>query len=485
MENQRKVAIIGAGVSGLLSAKYAKENGFTPTIFEKNTTVGGQWSGEVNAWPNLESNVSKYSVQLSDHYWNDEDPLFIPRERMHKWLLEYVEKFHLGGHLKFNTKVLNITKDLDQFKVTYEHEGNKHEEKFTHVIVATGFFNLPNYIGLDKYMGGAVKIEHSSQYKDLCDYKDKTVVVVGHSHSALQIAEEVSKHAKKVYNIFRQPQLIIPKHFFSKDHNKEIFVDLVSMGNREIHNLLNTLPQNEANKAVNNFILSYSKQNSHQSLYVDLSSEEPLGVGISQSYVEMVEKGLIEPIKAEIKGITGDRVELSNGQELQVDTIILGTGFKSNYFFLDECVLKELGYNKETGSLDLNVFNVFNPEVKNIAFIGNQYYSLFPTFELQVRLAFQYFGGLYKHKELKMKYNSNNKVSYNNHILRLAEQIGCEPDLEEIKIKDPELYDCLLKGPIIPQHFRLNTDNIEEFTKYSDLIKKWYRMFKEEGFKLI
>jgi hypothetical protein len=68
---------------------------------------------------------------------------------------------------------------------------------------------------------------------------------------------------------------------------------------------------------------------------------------------------------------------------------------------------------------------------------------------------------------------------------RLADQLGAEPNLEAIKKDDPELYDCLMKGPILSQHFKLNSSNSEEYKNNADIIKKWNRMFKDENIKFI
>jgi dimethylaniline monooxygenase (N-oxide forming) len=480
-----KVAIIGAGVSGLLSAKYAKENGFTPTVFDKKSTVGGIWSGEGNAWPGLETNASKYTCSFTDHYWKDDDPPYIPLDRMHKWLLQYVDKFDLNSCLKLNTKVLNVARHMDNFKVTYELDSTVYEEVFSHVIVATGYFNWPDYIGLEKYRDGPVNIVHSAYYKEPSDYADKRVMVVGCSHSALQIAEQVCQYAKKVYSVFRRANVICPKVFYSKDYKKDVFCDLVALGNRELLNMLNPLPQNEINKAVTNFIMGFSRQNKHEALYVNPESEELIAVGCCDDYVEKVDNGSIEPIRAEIESITEQGVKLSNDEILQVDTIILGTGYKSDLSFLDEGLLKELHYSINKGTLNLSVLTVFNPEVKKIAFVGGQYYAFFAALELEAMLAFQFFLNKYKPKDLKIRHNANEKLNYNNYTLRLAEQVGCEPNVDEIKNKDPELYQYLMKGPIIPQHFKLDMENVEEYNKYSNLIKKWNRMFNDENVKLI
>jgi dimethylaniline monooxygenase (N-oxide forming) len=372
MENKR-VAIIGAGIAGLVSAKYCKENGLTPVIFDKNTSIGGVWSEEGSAWPNLETNISKYSCQFSDHFWKDEDPTFIPKQRMYSWLQEYIEKFGIKDSLRLKTTVFNIFREAGQFKIIYEKDGAVSEEIFPYLIVATGYFNKPNYIGLHKFESvSGMTIEHSCNYKDPRNYTGKKVIVVGFGHSSLQICEEVSNYAEKTYNIFRRPNIIVPKYFYSNDFKKFIFSDLVCLGNREILTMLNGAPQTELNKAINNYELSLSQanQNKIEALKIEQDCDMQIGLGSCQTYVDMVEKGKIEPIKAEIADITDEGVKLSNGQVIQADNLILATGFKSDLSFIDESILKDLQYDPVQDSLNLDGLNVFNTNVKGLAFVG-------------------------------------------------------------------------------------------------------------------
>jgi cation diffusion facilitator CzcD-associated flavoprotein CzcO len=44
-----RVAVIGAGVSGLTAAKHLKSTGAQVVLYERTGNVGGNWS--VNYWP--------------------------------------------------------------------------------------------------------------------------------------------------------------------------------------------------------------------------------------------------------------------------------------------------------------------------------------------------------------------------------------------------------------------------------------------------
>jgi cation diffusion facilitator CzcD-associated flavoprotein CzcO len=57
-----RVAILGAGPSGIVAAKYAQEHGIIPVVFEKRAQPGGLWAQGTAIWDDMHTNVSKYSV---------------------------------------------------------------------------------------------------------------------------------------------------------------------------------------------------------------------------------------------------------------------------------------------------------------------------------------------------------------------------------------------------------------------------------------
>ncbi len=59
---EKRVAILGSGPAGIVSAKYAIENGILPVVFEKKNKPGGLWSEGTAIWDGMHTNVSRYSV---------------------------------------------------------------------------------------------------------------------------------------------------------------------------------------------------------------------------------------------------------------------------------------------------------------------------------------------------------------------------------------------------------------------------------------
>jgi len=52
MKTKQTVGIIGAGVSGLVTAKTMREHGFAVVVFERGLELGGVWAS-TNRYPNV------------------------------------------------------------------------------------------------------------------------------------------------------------------------------------------------------------------------------------------------------------------------------------------------------------------------------------------------------------------------------------------------------------------------------------------------
>ena len=72
-------------------------------------------------------------------------------------------------------------------------------QKFDYVVVATGHFSVPNvpsFPGIDQFPG---RIIHSHDFRNASQFKDQTLLVVGSSYSAEDIALQTLKYgAKKI-----------------------------------------------------------------------------------------------------------------------------------------------------------------------------------------------------------------------------------------------------------------------------------------------
>ncbi|KAK9808000.1 hypothetical protein WJX73_002005 [Symbiochloris irregularis] len=247
-----RVAIIGAGAAGLVSARECMREGHEVVIFDKGDHVGGVWvySDEteledelgINAdrlrvhsslYSELRTNLPRELMSFSDFPFTVKamgavsvDPRRFPR---HEEVLRYLWLFALEYDLlklaRLNTSVNTITPLPTpegalgpQWDVTYTstERGQKVQatETFDAVISAIGNYhepNLPNVPGLHSFPGKQI---HCHNYRDKHRFKGQRVLVVGASFSGDEIARQIASVATQVIQCARSwasgPNVVLP-----------------------------------------------------------------------------------------------------------------------------------------------------------------------------------------------------------------------------------------------------------------------------------
>lgn len=209
-EGTARVAIIGTGFSGIAAAIALKRHGVEDfTIFEESDGLGGTWWH--NRYPgaevDLESHIYSFSFERYD--WSR---THAGRAEIQSYLDHVARKWELYPHIVFNEKVESVTwsdKDHDYIVST---ESGTNNGRFTSVISAVGFLNLPAYPpfarGETEYEGA---ICHTSRWPEGLDLAGKSVGVVGTGSSAVQVVTEAGKVGTEVKIFQIEPNWIAPK----------------------------------------------------------------------------------------------------------------------------------------------------------------------------------------------------------------------------------------------------------------------------------
>lgn len=226
-----RVAVIGCGPCGMSTlfqfANMPDKDRPEVVCYEKQSTWGGLWNyswrigtdeyGEPahsGMYRHLWSNGPKEALEYPDYTFEDHFGKAIPSFPPRLVLRDYLEgrlktsKMDVTRFIKFCTVVRRVEyqKDTDTFTVISKDLKTDKEEKqsFTHVIVATGIFSVPNepsFPGLDEFQG---RVEHAHDFKDAKVYKGERVLIIGASYSAEDLALQTLKFgAKKVTACYR------------------------------------------------------------------------------------------------------------------------------------------------------------------------------------------------------------------------------------------------------------------------------------------
>ncbi|KAI8545375.1 hypothetical protein RHMOL_Rhmol07G0035000 [Rhododendron molle] len=178
MEISLKVAIIGAGVSGLVTARELLREGHRVVVYEKSNQPGGTWVYDTRVesdplgldpkreivhsslYSSLRTNLPRHLMGLSDYPFTDRvygDPRNFPgHEEVLKFVKDFAREFGLTMLIRFETEVVRVERfdsgDDDEWVVESRTSGASGEEKFQAVVVCTGHYadpivaNLPGTI---------------------------------------------------------------------------------------------------------------------------------------------------------------------------------------------------------------------------------------------------------------------------------------------------------------------------------------------------
>ncbi|PON46146.1 Dimethylaniline monooxygenase, N-oxide-forming [Parasponia andersonii] len=221
----RRVAVIGAGIAGLLACKYVVEKGFKPVVFEAEEGVGGVWRHTPES---TKLQTKKTAYQFSDFPWPSSlEELFPTNNKVLEYVQSYAKHFNLFPYIKFNSKVLNLDyvdgesyEEIETWDFwggigkPFESKGKWHlmvqdtktssteMYQFEFVILCIGRYSgLPEIPEFPPYQGPEVfngKVMHSMDYSAMDSdkaaelIKNKRISVIGSQKSAMDIATECS-----------------------------------------------------------------------------------------------------------------------------------------------------------------------------------------------------------------------------------------------------------------------------------------------------
>lgn len=308
-----RIAIIGAGLTGVSSAAHCVANGFEVVLFEKKSTTGGVWT-EVNSTSSLQLNSWLYRFHPSV-IWSRSFP---KQAEILNQVDALWKRFGLQSCTRFNYEV----KTVESFKIsgkTYWKIDNGLEGLFDSLIINIGTCNKPcerAWVSQTHFDGSFL---HSSQL-DLLSHPDQ-VVVIGSGASAVEAVELVVKRgARKTTVIARNDKWIIPR-------------GLIPLC------IISTAPWGWSSKISRLYEQLIKRYHYGDVRWVapDLSKN---GHGLDQStpivndhFLELIRDGSVDYLRGNVSRFVNDGLEIvphnqTDPIQLKADVIIDATGFE-------------------------------------------------------------------------------------------------------------------------------------------------------------
>lgn len=486
MSATKRVAIVGAGPSGLCALKSLREEGIRDVVvFEQSDDIGGQWNAggaHSGVWDSLTVNTCSTETCFSDFPHLPTTAMYPHHSEILAYLRRYAERFSLLDHVRLGTRVTQITRTSDGWTVKSDGGAGEISESYTHLIVASGRFNKPhvpdNIKGLDTFSGSA-GVTHSFDYRNNEPFRGKRMLVVGNGFSGLELASELAFEPDvEVISSCRKPRYIITFNSGTIPADWLFFNRAAAWGEQ-------VMSAEEIDAAAREAIASIWGHPEHVGGLAPAGGFMETGFSACPYYVSFLTKGKIKAVR-EIVEIDGRKVVFADGYETEVDGIILATGYELSLPFLEPGLLDTLSADDKQLSL---YGHTFHPDIPNCAFLGKYMLigSYLPVLELQARwVAMQWAGALPEipTDELRRgvdEHRASREVSADVQLMDLlfylVDKIGAEPDLNKwSKYAHPLLF-----GPLVPSQFRLDGHGSSEEAEamYRDAVSRFGDLYRD------
>ncbi|MDP3967507.1 MAG: NAD(P)-binding domain-containing protein [Nocardioides sp.] len=379
-----RVAVVGAGISGLTSTKMLSDYGVDVTTFESSDRVGGNWAfgnpnGHSSAYRSLHIDTSKHRLSFRDYPMPEHYPDFPHHTQIKDYLDGYADTFDLRRHIEFENGVVHAARRdgggweiLDQAGTTRE---------FDLLVVGNGHHWDPRFAKFEgEFTGESI---HSHAYIDPqtpLPLTGKRILVVGLGNSAADITVELSSKTlqNEVTLSTRSSAWIVPKYAYG-------------------------LPADKYYKTTPYLPLSWQRKLVQKMQFMTGSNPELYGLPkpnhkfFEAHPTQSVElplrlgSGDVTP-KPNVARLDDRTVHFIDGTSAEFDVIVYATGYNITFPFMDPEVL----------SAPDNVIplykRMFKPGLEDLLLVGfaQSTPTLFPFVESQARLVGAYAAGLYR-----------------------------------------------------------------------------------------
>lgn len=314
--------------------------------YELGADVGGLWNIEgprSTVYESAHLISSRTTTQFTEFPMKESVADYPSHRELLAYFRDFADHFGLRDGFEFGTEVGGITPRDGGWDVTVNGPAGRRTTQHAGVLIANGTLSEPNVPTFEGSFDG--EILHTSAYKTPLVFAGKRVLVIGAGNSGCDIAVDAVHHAASVDLSVRRGYHFVPKYLFGKPS------DTLNQGR--------PLPA-PIKQAIDSRVLK-------------MFTGDPTRFGFPEPDHRIYESHPIVNtlvlhhaghgdlhVRKDVERLDGSGVVFVDGTRSDYDLIVLATGYRLHYPFVDRELLEWSGMAPD---LYLNVFSRRDPNL--------------------------------------------------------------------------------------------------------------------------
>lgn len=337
-----RVAVIGAGMSGILCGIKLREAGFDDvTIFEKAARIGGTW--RENRYPGLSCDVPSHSYTYAFEPNPEWSHLFAFGPEIQAYFERVVAKYDVARLVRLNSGIVSADYADCGWRLRLA-DGS--EERFDAVIAATGFLHRPAYPDIPGLGDFAGPCFHSACWDESASLDGRRVGIIGTGSTAAQITSAVVDRVAHLSLFQRTAQWVLayPNPPYTEAQRAEFRAHPEKM--REVYDYWQdrfratfaeaVIGNEEEQRKIEHYCRMNLEQNVHDpELRAKLTPDYRAACKrliMSDTFYPAIQRPNASLVTEGIERIEAGGVRTRDGQLHELDVLVLATGFRAHDF---------------------------------------------------------------------------------------------------------------------------------------------------------